>query len=279
MRGHLVTVVGHQAVDPLWCEEYGYGLGDPTGIYVLKYRSAGALEFGDTRQDFLHQLYWSPDGMLSTLDGPNARFIGPNEAFWVHRAMSHHVRAGGQQTVYRLCLREVPVLVADLSVGPVTVDAEAGRLIQAIARPGCEEQAALSARERIMAGLASSLRGSTRERATGAGYALAVARELTHDPGSDCRLDEWAAELHISPKTLQRDFLREFGMAYSPWRTKLRLQAARVLLDSQPVSTVAARVGYASPSAFISAFAKEFGFTPGGRAKRAPASGPPVRPR
>jgi len=77
-----------------------------------------------------------------------------------------------------------------------------------------------------------------------------------------------AVELHISPKTLQRDFLREFGIAYSPWPTKLRLQAARLLLDSQPVSTVAVRVGDASPSAFICAFAKEFGFTPGGRVKR-----------
>ena len=264
-----MTVVGHQAVDPLWCEEYGYGLGDPTGIFVLKYRSAGALEFGDTRQDFLHQLYWSPDGMLSTLDGPNARFIGANEAFWVHRAMSHHVRAGGNQTVYRLCLREVPAGITDLSVGPVSVDTEAARLIQAIARPGYGEQAALAARGSIMAGLASSQPGFIRERASGAGYARAVARELTHDPGTDCRLDEWAAELHVSPKTLQRDFQREFDMSYTQWRTKLRLQAAQLLLESQPVSKVAARVGYASPSAFISAFAKEFGRTPGGRAKRA----------
>lgn len=264
-----MTVVGHQALDPLWCEEYGYGLGDPDGIFVLKYRSAGVLEFGDTRQDFLHQLYWSPDGMLSTLDGPNAGFIGPNEAFWVHRANSHHIRAGQQQTVYRLCLRQEPIGVEGLSVGPVSVDAEAARLIQAIARPGYEEQAALVARGRIMAGLEACPQNFARERETGAGYARAVARELTHDPGNDYRLDEWAAELHISPKTLQRDFRREYGLSYSQWRTKLRLRAARVLLESEPVSRVANRVGYASPSSFIVAFTKEFGCTPGGRAKRA----------
>lgn len=263
-----MSVLGHQALDPLWCEEYGYGLGVPTGIFVLKYRSAGPLEFGDTRQDFLHQLYWSPDGMLATLEGPNAWFIGPSEAFWVHRATSHHVRAGGQQTVYRLCLRQVPTEVEGLIVGPVSIDDEAARLIRTIARPGHDERAALAARGRIIAGLATSTADFSREIATGAGYARAVARELTHDPGNDCQLDEWAAHLHISPKTLQRDFQREFGTSYSQWRTKLRLQAARVLLESDSVAKVATRVGYASPSAFVSAYAKEFGQTPGGRVRR-----------
>ncbi|PJT49653.1 AraC family transcriptional regulator, partial [Streptomyces albidoflavus] len=47
------------------CQEYGYGLGRPEGIFVLRYQSAGPLEFGAiARQDFLHQLYWSPDGAL-----------------------------------------------------------------------------------------------------------------------------------------------------------------------------------------------------------------------
>ncbi|MET0863987.1 MAG: AraC family transcriptional regulator, partial [Nakamurella sp.] len=211
----------------------------------------------------------SPDGLLATLDGPNARFIGPSEAFWVHRATSHHVRAGEQQTVYRLCLRQVPTGVDGLLVGPVSVDHEAARLIQTIARPGYGERAALAARGRIMAGLTTSAGNFSRELAAGAGYARAVARELTHDPGNDRQLDEWAAELHISAKTLQRDFRREFGTSYSRWRTKLRLQAARVLLESDSVAKVATRVGYSSPSAFISAFANEFGHTPGGRASRA----------
>nr|WP_281427295.1 helix-turn-helix transcriptional regulator [Nonomuraea ceibae] len=61
----------------------------------------------------------------------------------------------------------------------------------------------------------------------------------------------------------QRDFEREFGMPYSRVRTKLRLSTSRVLLETQPVAEVARRVGYSSPSAFISAFTKEYGCTPG----------------
>ncbi|MDA0635881.1 AraC family transcriptional regulator, partial [Nonomuraea sp. MCN248] len=128
--------------DPLRCEEYGYGLGRPTGILVLKYRSASVLEFGETREDFLHQLYWSPDGTLSA----GARVLGPREAFWAHRAVTHEVRAADRQTVYRVCLREVPAGLGGLRAGPVRLDREAARLIEAICRPGHDEAAALEAR-------------------------------------------------------------------------------------------------------------------------------------
>ncbi|MBT2209734.1 AraC family transcriptional regulator [Actinomadura sp. NEAU-AAG7] len=263
-----MSLTRHGAADPETCEEFGYGLGDPGGILVLRYRSADALAFGEGRQDFLHQLYWSPDGPLATTHGPAVRFVGAGEAFWARRATSHEVRAGDRQTVYRICLREVPPALGDLRSGPVPIDAEAARLVTVIARRGCDEAAALEARRRIMAGIGAPLAGTSvagTDAAPGAGtgFALAVARALSHDPADPTGLDEWARRLRVSVKTLQRDFVREFGMPYTRWRTALRLRAARALLDSRPVSTVAHQVGYASASAFISAFAKEYGYTPG----------------
>jgi AraC-like DNA-binding protein len=94
---------------------------------------------------------------------------------------------------------------------------------------------------------------------------MTVARHLSHDPGDPTSLAEWADRLRVSVKTLQRDFAREFGSSYTAWRTKLRLRAARALLEAEPVIKVAHRVGYASPSAFITAYAKEHGHTPGER--------------
>lgn len=261
---HFVAI----GTDPLWCEEYGYGLGRTGGILVLKYRAAAVLEFGQRREDFLHQLYWSPDGMLTTGYGTAVQFVGSKEAFWAHRAVSHELRAADRQTVYRVCLREVPPPLAGLRVGAVSVDAEAARLIQEIAHPGYPEREALIARTRIMAGLGVSTREFVEHHARGMGFAMAVAHALSHDPGDPARLDEWAERLHISLKTLQRDFVREFGMPYSQWRTGLRLRASRVLLETQPVTEVARRVGYASPSAFIAAFTREYGDTPGRYALR-----------
>ncbi|MEV6122749.1 AraC family transcriptional regulator [Streptomyces sp. NPDC052077] len=263
MRGHLMSITGPSGTDPARCDEYAYGLGDPAGILVLRYRSAGALEFGTSRQDFLHQLYWSPDGVLSTAYGRHSGFVGPQEALWSERAVAHEVRAADRQTVYRICLRQVPEALAELRIGPVTVGGEAARLIETIASPGFGESEALIARQRILADLHPSPEDVSDPRALGLGHALAVTRLMSHDPGDATRLDEWAARLHISVKSLQRDFLREFGTSYTHWRTGLRLRAARVLLGSEPVATVARRVGYASPSAFVVAFTKEYGQTPG----------------
>ncbi|GAA0548233.1 helix-turn-helix transcriptional regulator [Actinomadura livida] len=258
-----MPVTRHLWDDPESCEEYGYGLGAPDGILVLKYRSSGGLAFGENREDFLHQLYWSPDGILATLYGSATTFLGPGEAFWVMRAVSHDVRAGDRQTVYRICLREAPAALNGLRAGPATIDAEAARLIETIARRGCDEATALAARRRILSGLGAPTAPAPPAHVHGTGLALSVARALSHDPADPTRLDEWAERLRVSTKTLQRDFVREFGMPYTQWRTRLRLRAARVLLDSHPVTKVAHQVGYASASAFITAFTKEYGQTPG----------------
>lgn len=114
---------------------------------------------------------------------------------------------------------------------------------------------------------------SSRQKTTGrdAGRpscAMTVARALLHNPADPTELREWATRLHVSIKTLQRDFLREYGTSYSRWRTELRLRASRVLLETRPVAEVAHRVGYATPSAFIAAFVREYGYTPGRRIVR-----------
>lgn len=274
-----MTGAGHPRTDPLRCEEFGYGLGRPDGIFVLRYRAAGVLEFAGHRQDFLHQLYFAPDGVLAVLRGSRVRFTGAGEAFWAERAVAHEVRAGGRGAVYRVCLRQIPPALEDLRAGMVSVDDEAARLLTSvIARAGCAEQEALAARERFMARLATSDAAYLAHHATGTGVALAVARELARDPADPTELREWAARLHVSVKTLQRDFTREFGVPYSRWRTTLRLRAARVLLGDQQVTRVAHLVGYASPSAFVSAFTREYGCTPGRYAAGLAGAGTPDPP-
>ncbi|HEY9311568.1 AraC family transcriptional regulator [Williamsia sp.] len=257
------------AADPLWVEEYGYGLGPPTGIRILKYASAGALEIARSRSDFVHQLYWTPDGMLSVRHANRSEFIGNREALWVRRGVTHEVFAARKQLVYRVCLREVPENLQQLRVAAVSADRQARHLIEKIARPGHEEDEALAARLLIMAGLGDTHRDLVGRDPIGtpvsrsSGFADTIASTLLHDPADQTRLDEWAARLHTSTKTLQRDFVREFGTPFSQWRTKIRLEAAVVLLESKSVTEVAHLVGYASVPAFVSAFSREYGRTPG----------------
>jgi len=264
-----VSAIGQFNTDPDWCEEYGYGIGRPDGIRVVKYGSTRMLGFGENRDDFLHQFYWSPDGILGTLAGTDGRFVGPQEGFWASRAVSHEVSGGADQTTYRVYLREVPPALKGVRVAVVSVSEEAGRLIRYLATPGVDEADALEARGRIMAGLGATAREFVGRRVDGRGFAVTVARSLAREPADPTRLEEWAERLCTSVKTLQRDFEREFGMSYTQWRTRLRLQAARVLLKGpRPVTQVAHQVGYASPSAFIQAFTREYGCTPGEYVRR-----------
>ncbi|GAB3829370.1 helix-turn-helix transcriptional regulator [Kribbella italica] len=255
----LVTVFG---TDPETCEEYGYGLGRPDGILVLRYTSAGALDFAESRQDILHQLYWSPDGPLSVTHGVSTHFVDSTDSVWVHRAVTHAVHALDRQTVYRICLREVPEALAGLRIATASMPPATAELVGSLASP-CAEEVALSHRRTLMSSLGASVRDLSAPHSDGPGWALRVARALAQDPSDPTTLDEWATRLHLSVKTLQRDFLREFGQPFTTWRTDLRLRASLVLLDTHPVTEVAHRVGYSTPSAYITAFTRHYGHTPG----------------
>jgi AraC-like DNA-binding protein len=66
-----------------------------------------------------------------------------------------------------------------------------------------------------------------------------------------------------SRRTLERLFLAETGMTIGAWRRRLRmLEALRLLARNEPVASVAAAVGYSTPSAFSAAFRAELGFPP-----------------
>ena len=59
-------------------------------------------------------------------------------------------------------------------------------------------------------------------------------------------------------------FRADLGMTFPQWRTQVRLSHALVLLaGGVPVTVVAHRCGWSSASAFIDAFRRAFGHTPG----------------
>ncbi len=92
--------------------------------------------------------------------------------------------------------------------------------------------------------------------------ALSAANELLQNPGKP--ISDLALELGTSSRTLQRIFARETGVSLGRWRSQARLLSAlRLLNDGRPVTQVALDVGFDSLSAFILAFRKFFGVTPG----------------
>ncbi|OKB68072.1 AraC family transcriptional regulator [Serratia marcescens] len=93
---------------------------------------------------------------------------------------------------------------------------------------------------------------------------LNIARALLNDPASPRSQREWADWAGLSPRTLSRRFLQETGVSFALWRQQARvLRSLEGLSRGEPVGAVADACGYDNVSAYIAAFRRRFGVTPG----------------
>ncbi|WP_344526026.1 GlxA family transcriptional regulator [Streptomyces albiaxialis] len=92
--------------------------------------------------------------------------------------------------------------------------------------------------------------------------------------GAPLSVDDLAARLGVSPRTLARRFAERLGTSPGAWLLARRVSAARALLEETdlPVEAVAARVGLGSPVNLRRRFRAQVGTTPGAyrRAFRVP---------
>jgi len=94
--------------------------------------------------------------------------------------------------------------------------------------------------------------------------ALAVAREVLARPGEPQSLDLLARRYGVGRRTLERQFRGETGISFGLWQQKARLlESIRTLAEGRSVTDAALDAGYSSVSAFIAAFKRTFGCTPG----------------
>ena len=90
-----------------------------------------------------------------------------------------------------------------------------------------------------------------------------VTAAMKAEPASRKTLNDWAASIGLSARTLARLFAAQTGMTFQQWQRQARLLEALVrLAENQPVTTIAYDLGYESPSAFIYAFRRALGTTP-----------------
>lgn len=255
-----------RSADPPGCHDFGYGLGPPTGVLVLRYDVAAGTLLTDRRDDLLHQLYYSPDAALLSSWEDTDEALAPGEAVWVRRGRSHRVLARSTGTAYRVCLRQRPSRLRALEAGRVTLDPDAVRHLVSLGTGAVRHGDWRAARRGLMAGLAPTDEphpDPTRRLGTELDGAAAVASAITANPADGRSLADFADELHMSTRTLQRDFERRYGASFSRWRTGVRMLAAQELLKVLPVAEAGRRVGYRTASAFVAAFTRERGCTPG----------------
>ncbi len=92
---------------------------------------------------------------------------------------------------------------------------------------------------------------------------LSICELLLAAPDNNATLDFWGNKVGASSRTLTRLFNEQTGMTFARWRQQLRLsEAIAQLAQGDTVMSVANKLGYHSPSAFISMFKKSLGETP-----------------
>lgn len=88
-------------------------------------------------------------------------------------------------------------------------------------------------------------------------------QRLFDAPSIAASLDEVAAEAGMSRRTFTRQFRADTGVGFAEWRQQVCLLAAIERLGAgKPVTRIALDLGYASPSAFSSAFRRVLGEPP-----------------
>jgi len=218
-----------------------------------------------------HQLAWAASGVLTVLTADvkgSTWVLPPTRALWIPAGLPHETASdGGRATMRSLYIRPGLLRVSWDETGrptPVAASPLLAELIGYLGGPGLDAARRAHA-ETLLADLLAPVPVTTigvglPETAT----ARRVAEALRANPADRRTLREWGREVGASERTLARAFAAEAGVSFGRWRTLLRLQAALSMLAADvPVSRVAGRVGYDTPSAFVAAFRRETGQTPG----------------
>lgn len=103
---------------------------------------------------------------------------------------------------------------------------------------------------------------------------LRIAAQLLADPADHRDLAHWAAWAGLSTRSLTRHFRQETGLSFTQWRLQARLaESFRLLHEGQRIGEIAHRLGFSSPSAFVTAFRRCHGLPPARWLQRSPPAG------
>ncbi len=189
------------------------------------------------------------------------------KAIWLPAGVEHRIDIQGEVAMRTLYI--APARAALLPADPATLAVEPllRELILHIVRIGM--LAADRPEHGRMSGvLIDLLHGARREDLRlplpGDPRARAAALRLQAAPAEAVDLSILAAESGASLRTLQRLFPKETGLTLEAWRQKARLIHAMARLASgERVTAAALDSGYQNVGAFIAAFSRHFGMTPG----------------
>lgn len=226
------------------------------------------------------QVAFSGTGVTRVTADHSTYLVPPSRAVWIPPQVVHTVTVVQDADMRTLYVHQ-PEGRCGPDVAPAQEDAwrrcrviEVSPLLRELVHqvtgldPDIRPDAADQQRERYLAALV--LDELRRAQPLPLGVALPRDKRLRHlceavldAPTRHATLDAWAAESGASARTVARLFRDELGTSFVQWRHQVLLARALALAArGQPMSHIAAELGYASPSAFSAMVTRTVGMAP-----------------
>jgi AraC-like DNA-binding protein/quercetin dioxygenase-like cupin family protein len=236
----------------------------PAGAIVVGAFPMGAGVWFGAHAHPQHQVAWTARGVVAVTIGSDHWVLPPTRALWIPAGVVHRTGATRQAAMHGVYLDPARCRVGWTVPTAVPVGRLLGELIVHLCRDDLGTVERAHAEEVVLDLLQPLPTTAVTVPMPADDRASRVAEALLADPADDRSLDALARAAGTSTRTLSRLFVQDTGLSFNRWRTRLRMQAALPLLaDGQPVQRVAREVGYATPSAFVAAFRRTLGMSPG----------------
>lgn len=203
------------------------------------------------------------------LTTPHGRWlVPPQRACWVPAGVRHALTMTGPVTMFNAFVSDAAARAAGLpeQCGVYDVSALLRQLLdEAVELPAMYDVDGRAGKlmALLVAEIATMPRLSLHAPLPVDARLAKVCGRLFASPSIEADLDEAAADAGVSRRTFTRLFRAQTGVSFAAWRQQVCMLAAiSRLSDGQPVTRVALDLGYASASAFASAFRRILGDTP-----------------
>ncbi|MEU9606469.1 helix-turn-helix transcriptional regulator [Streptomyces sp. NPDC048057] len=248
----------------------GHGENGGAPVVIGTFPMPAGTRFG-RHTHTVHQLAWASRGTLTVHARGRTWVLPTTRALWIPAEVPHEVVSASHTTMTSLYLNAAPPVpgpwTAPQPVEVTPLIAELIHYVNGAPTDGSRRADAdsLAHGRALLLGLLEPVPVTTLDTPLPTDpRAAEVARALLDDPASARTLAAWGRCVGASGRTLARLFLAETGMPFGRWRTLARLNASLpALAAGEPLHRVASAVGYETVSAFVAAFRRETGVTPG----------------
>lgn len=208
-----------------------------------------------------HELLWNAKGVSSVTVDSHIWTITPAIGMWIPAGVLHSGRAaaGSRCNMSHFGVNRVE------SISETPVPVELTHLLKLLLQKLSSPALAESSRRITEAAALDNLLPASREvsiQMPKAALLQPIIDEMLHSYSKPRRLQDWAAVLGVSARTITRAFQAETGHGYSRWISAMQAQRAiELIARGEDFQDVADDLGFSSISALGASFRRTTGFT------------------